>query len=112
MAGVDFATTRTYLSDFRFGAMFIDVLGWSRPAGIRSLALTIEGETFILAPIAQLAGIVVFEVSSHSGALPNARLRAAIHRETAKFFYENLLIFLGSLGISVVPARYGGAEMG
>jgi len=64
MSSLDFSTTRAYLSDFRFSAMFIEVLGWSRPAGIRSLSLTIEGEAFTLAPIAQLAGIVVFEVSS------------------------------------------------
>ena len=94
MAGLDFTTTRSYLNDFRFGALFIEVLGWSRPAGVRTLTLPIEGQTFTLAPIAQLAGIVVFEVTSPSGTLPNAKLRAAIHREAAKFFYENLLIFL------------------
>ena len=47
MAGLDFATTRTYLSDFRFSALFIEVLGWSRPAGIRSLALNGEGRLCI-----------------------------------------------------------------
>ncbi len=94
MPGLDFNTTRTYLNDFRFGALFIDVLGWSQPGGIQPLRVKIQAQNFSLKPVAQLAGIVVFEVSAADGQLPDARARAEIHQEAAKRYYENLLIFL------------------
>lgn len=94
MPGFDFLTTRKYLIDFRFRPMFIEVLGWSSPKNVRPVTLVIEGLQIQAVAIAQLAGIVVFEVTSSNGALSNGRSRVAIHKEISKLYHENLLIFL------------------
>ena len=54
-------TARELLQGFRFGELFLE-LGWGRPAG-RTIAIgDLEAK-----PIAELAGVVVFEVTSQSG---------------------------------------------
>ena len=90
----DFTTTRSYLVDFRFKPMFIEVLGWSSPKNIRPVSREIDGLNIDASPIAQLAGIVVFEITTSNGSLPNAKTRVLIHREISKLYHENLMIFL------------------
>ena len=108
---INFDTTRSYLQAFKFAPLFIEILGWAQPKGIKLIALQVEGVAFSAAPIAQLAGVVVFEVSAadpsanspvpavlaqagQAGLLPNAKVRAALHKEISKLHHENLLIFL------------------
>jgi Alw26I/Eco31I/Esp3I family type II restriction m6 adenine DNA methyltransferase len=91
---LNFDITRTYLQNFEFNKLFIEILGWSSPKGIKSIELTVEDIRFMVMPIAQLAGVVVFEVSANNGILPNAKIRATIHKEISKLHHENLLIFL------------------
>ena len=54
----------------------------------------VDGVRFDCTQIAQLSGVVVFEVSSSDGRIPEAKARAAIHKEIAPLHHENLLIFL------------------
>nr|MDQ3005769.1 ATP-binding protein [Chloroflexota bacterium] len=91
---INFDITRAYLQKFDFAHLFIQVLGWSQPKGIKAIPLAVEGINYDATPISQLAGIVVFEVTATNGLLPNAKARAVIHKEIAKFHHENLLIFL------------------
>jgi hypothetical protein len=91
---INFDTTRSYLQEFNFTRLFIEILGWSSPRGIKSIELKVEDIGFKITPIAQLAGVVVFEVSAEDGLLPNAKIRAEVHKEISKLHHENLLIFL------------------
>ena len=80
-------TARELLQGFRFGELFLE-LGWGRPAG-RTIAIgDLEAK-----PIAELAGVVVFEVTSQSGEIPLAAARLLAHREIRRLHHEHLLVF-------------------
>src|SRR6266487_7117431 len=91
---INFDTTRSYLQAFNFTRLFIEILGWSNAKGIKTIELKVEDIGFKMTPISQLAGVVVFEASAKNGLLPNAKVRAAVHKEISKLQYENLIIFL------------------
>jgi hypothetical protein len=94
MATLNIPRTRELLQGFDFKPLFIEELGWSQPASRQPLSLEIDGVRFEYTQIAQLSGVVVFEVRSSDGRIPEAKARAAIHKEIARFHHENLLIFL------------------
>jgi len=91
---INFDTTRNYLQEFNFARLFIEVLGWSLPKGIKAIELKVGDVGFRITPISQLAGVVVFEATAENGLLPNAKVRAAVHKEISKLHHENLIIFL------------------
>ena len=91
---INFDATRSYLQKFDFARLFIEILGWGTPKGIKAIELTVEGVGFKIMPISQLAGVVVFEASAENGLLPNAKVRAIVHKEISKLHHENLIIFL------------------
>ena len=43
---LDFQRTRDFLYDFKFGELFIDVLGWSQPSAKKAISLEIEDKTY------------------------------------------------------------------
>jgi hypothetical protein len=88
----DFIRARHHIQDFAFTDLFVEVLGWSRP-GRQVVAMTADGAKFTRRQVAQLSGVIVFEVSADDGAIPDAKIRAALHKEIAEQHHENLLIF-------------------
>ena len=91
---IHFDRTRTLLQQFEFQRLFIDELGWSKPTSRRAVDFSVKDARFTRSEIAQLAGAMVFEVTSEDGPIPDAKLRAAVHKEIAKLHHENLLIFV------------------
>jgi hypothetical protein len=94
MPSVNFNRMRDRLSEFQFQRLFIEELGWSQPATRQPQPLAVKGSAFSLRQVAQLAGVVVLEVTGPDGSIPDAKLRAAVHKEVAKQFHENLLVFV------------------
>lgn len=94
MAKLNIPRTRDLLQGFDFKTVFIEELGWSQPASRRPVTFDAAEERFLRAQIAELSGVVVFEIKASDGRIPYAKTRSAIHRETAKLHYENLLIFV------------------
>jgi hypothetical protein len=94
MASLDIPRTRELLQRFEFNPLFVEELGWSQPASRQPSSLETDGLRFECSQIAQLSGVVVFEVRSSDGRIPEAKARAAIHKEIARLHHENLLIFL------------------
>lgn len=94
MGQLDVQRTRDLLQRFDFPKLFIEELGWSQPASRQALALTADGGNFTARQIVQLSGVVVFEVAAADGRMPQAKTRAALHKEIAKHHHENLLIFV------------------
>lgn len=112
---VNLGKARILLQAFDFRALFIDELGWNKPALDRAER---EGRNmFPPAPelagaetwnqggvdytrkeIASLAGggVVIFEVTAADGSIPDKKALAAIHAEISKLHHENLLIFIDS----------------
>ncbi|MHB1559576.1 MAG: Eco57I restriction-modification methylase domain-containing protein, partial [Isosphaeraceae bacterium] len=85
---------KDHLRDFEFQRLFTEELGWSQPAGRQTTPFDANGQRFQRREVAQLAGVAVFEVQSGSGAIPDAKTRAAVHKEVAKHHHENVLIFV------------------
>jgi hypothetical protein len=91
---IDFTKTRERLKDFDFHRLFVEELGWSQPTTKVSTDMEVGGATFTRRQISQLAGIAVFEVIAQDGQIPDAKTRAAIHKEISATYHENLLIFI------------------
>ncbi len=94
MATLDIPHTRSLLQTFEFKILFIEELGWSQPPLHKPKHLNHEGIEFEIRQIAELAGVIVLEITTQDGAIPNARTRAMVHKDIAKHHHENLLIFL------------------
>ncbi|HSW46792.1 MAG TPA: DNA methyltransferase [Phycisphaerae bacterium] len=91
---VNFASIRKRLAAFEFQKLFIEELGWSNPTSRSTTSAEVNGRSFSRRQIAQLAGVVVFEVASQDGTIPDAKTRLALHREIAKLHHEHLLVFV------------------
>ncbi len=94
MSKLNLSNSLDLLQKFEFGSLFTQELGWSHTK-MQALAVNVNGTTFSLRAIAELGGIVVFEVMSPTDAIPDAKTRLAVQKEIAKKFYENVLIFVG-----------------
>lgn len=94
MAKLDIPRTRSLLQKFEFRTLFVEVLGWSQPSAKKHAVLIQNGIEFEIRHIAELAGVVVMEITAQDGSIPNAKVRAAVYKQVAKQHHENLLIFL------------------
>ena len=90
---LNITTTRDRLQKFEFTRLFIDELGWSNPKSRNPVKAQVKEFAYTRTPIAQLAGVVVFQVTTGDG-IPDAKTRAAIQKHVAEEHVENLLIFL------------------
>lgn len=82
-----------HLQNFDFQNLFVE-LGWSASTDRQARPFIVENVNYMRRQIAQLSGVVVFEISSASGTIPEKQIRKKIHHEISKSFHENLLIFL------------------
>ena len=89
----DSARARQLIQDLDWKTLFVEVLGWSQPQSTRPVAMAHDGATFQRCQVAQLSGVLVFEVTADDGPIPSAKTCAALHKEVAALHHENLLIF-------------------
>ncbi len=82
-----------HLQNFDFQNLFVE-LGWSASTDRQARSFVVENVNYTRRQIAQLSGVVVFEVFSPDGKIPEKPIRKKIHHEISKSFHENLLIFL------------------
>lgn len=94
MPNLKIENTRDLLQAFDFKQLFIEELGWSQPAQKKVTTIDTGDAVFDLKHIAQLSGVVVIEVVSNDGEIPEASVRAQVHRGVSRFHHENLIIFL------------------
>lgn len=91
---LDLNKARKCLADFDFSKLFIEELGWSQPASRQTVAMTHKDAGFTRRQLAQLAGVMVLEITAQNGQIPDAKTRAAVHKEISSLHHENLLIFV------------------
>jgi len=91
---MDLNRARKCLNEFEFSTLFIEELGWSQPASRQLLPMTCKGRSFMRRQVAQLAGVVVLEITTDDGLIPDAKIRAELHKEISAHHHENLLIFV------------------
>lgn len=96
----DFQKVRATLQRFDFGDVFIEHLGWANPpqAERKWRSLPVKADVYERRAIAELGGVLVFEVRSSSGRIPDAPHRKEVWSEVAKHFHEHLLIFVDREG--------------
>jgi hypothetical protein len=91
---LDLNRARACLQNFEFSKLFIEELGWSQPASRQTVSMTCGEQTIVRRQVAQLAGVVTFEITTQDGHIPNTKTRASVHKEISKLHHENLLIFV------------------
>ena len=83
------ATATTHLKAFDFATLFIEELGWDRPASRQPETTEVDGERFTLSPVANKRGVRIF----HCPTIPEGKTRKKIERELTKSVFEHLIIF-------------------
>ncbi|MBW4619535.1 MAG: putative DNA binding domain-containing protein [Cyanosarcina radialis HA8281-LM2] len=91
---INFQQSRKFLQDFKFNDLFVQQLGWSFPSTEKAITIALDNATYSSQAIAQLSGVVVFEITSADGQIPNATARKSIYTKIAELVRENLLIFI------------------
>ncbi len=82
MANLNVKRTRELLENFDFQTLFIEELGWSQPSTSKQITLTIDDTDLSRQQIAQLSGVVVFEVTAANGVIPDAKHAGAFIRKS------------------------------
>lgn len=83
---------RDLLNQFNFSELFIE-LGW-KSCSQKKIPLEIENKRYEYKRIAEISGVVVFEITAADSVIPNAKTRAAIYEKIKILVAENLLIFV------------------
>ncbi|MBI5024620.1 MAG: ATP-binding protein, partial [Candidatus Omnitrophica bacterium] len=91
---LDLNKARQCLGNFEFSKLLIEELGWSRPSSRQTSSVVVKDRQFTCRPLAQLAGVVVLEIETDDGAIADAQLRKAVHKEVSARHHENMLIFI------------------
>src|ERR1039458_200381 len=91
---LNLTATRQHLLTFDFRGLFND-LGWNNPphALTPAEAEAKGGLRFHRAPVAELSGITIFEITTPGGTTPEPNDCAAIQAAVTKIAAENILIF-------------------
>ncbi|MDB9430494.1 ATP-binding protein [Microcystis aeruginosa CS-555/01A07] len=89
---LNFSRTRDLLSNFQFGELFIEELGWSHPRAKKAVSITVDNQEYPCQRIAEVSGVAVLEVTTTD--IPDAKLRREIHQQVIERIAENLLIFV------------------
>lgn len=86
--------SRQYLQEFDFVSLFTEELGWTNPPTKESIPFEFEGKTFYRQGVAELAGVMILEITAAAGEIPDSKVRANLQKDISKLYLENLLIFL------------------
>jgi hypothetical protein len=70
--------SRQLLQDFEFNKLFVQQLGWDNPSSRKTIPAEVDGETYSRTAIAQLLGVVIYEITTASGNITNAAKRQSI----------------------------------
>src|ERR1035441_937089 len=91
---LNLTATRQHLLNFDFRRLFNE-LGWNNPphALTPAEAEAKGGLRFHRAPVAELSGITIFEITTPGGTTPEPNDCAAIQAAVTKIAAENILIF-------------------
>ena len=83
-----------HLRQFRFAALFIDDLGWDRPAQQQPYAVTLGGATFELRVVAHKRGVQLLHCQPDAqGQVPAYAMRQKIERKITAEAREHLIVF-------------------
>ena len=91
---VNAGRVRQCLRAFDFKNLFIQELNWSHCSN-RPIALELDGNIARLSPLAELGGVVVYQVELlSSGEIPSSSLRRQIENKVKQITHEHIIIFV------------------
>jgi hypothetical protein len=91
---VDTRQVRQCLRSFDFKNLFIQELNWSH-CGNRPIDLELDGNIARLSPLAELGGVVVYQVELlNSDEIPSPTLRRQIENKVKQLTHEHIIIFV------------------
>jgi len=91
---IEMSRVRQALQAFDLHALFVQELGWNHPRNAQPIQWNSHDVPVRRREIANLAGVVVFEVTIDDGTIPDEALRRVIANDVAQLHLENLLIFV------------------
>lgn len=93
---IDTAQVRQCLNAFDFKRLFIQELNWSYCTN-RPLDLEIDADIARISPLAELGGVVVYQVELlNSGDVPSSMVRRQIENKIKQLTHEHIIIFVDS----------------
>ena len=91
---------RSYLHNFDFRGLFVEGLGWNHYQ-TDPFYIQLDGREYILKPVAEKAGFVVYQCESDDD-VPQYSIRRKIESQVAKRTFEHLIVFVDpSLNVQV-----------
>jgi len=91
---VNAGQVRQCLRSFDFKNLFIQELNWFH-CGNRPIDLELDGNVARLSPIAELGGVVVYQVElPSSGEIPSPAMRRQIENKVKQIAHEHIIIFV------------------
>lgn len=85
---------RPYLQSFDFQNLFVEGLGWDFYRA-KPTIIPIDGQKYVLKPVAEKAGFAVYECSPNDGGdIPGKPTRHKIERRVTRLAFEHLIIFI------------------
>ncbi len=91
---INAVSARRNIKDFNFKELFLEDLNWDRFKA-QPIKITVNNDTYTLAPVAEKRGFQVFECSPNAdGDIPDRSARMKIERELARLAAEHLIIFV------------------
>jgi hypothetical protein len=94
LAKLNAQRARETLQKFDFQRLFVDELGWTQAKAPKPRSWSVKGKDFTGHEIAHLGSVVVLELTVDDGAVPEEKARLSVHREVAKVYHEQILIFV------------------
>jgi len=91
---INFKQVSRLLNEFKFNSLFVEHLGWSNPPSNTPSYIQHEDKSYTQQPIAELGGVMVYEIISNDQNIPTTKERKDIHKEISKQQLENILIFI------------------
>ena len=93
---IDTAQVRQCLKSFDFKRLFIQELNWSHCTN-RPLDLEIDGDIARISPVAELGGVVVYQVELlNTSDVPLSMVRRQIENKIKQLTHEHIIIFIDS----------------
>ncbi|MSP28561.1 MAG: hypothetical protein EXR80_09205 [Methylococcales bacterium] len=80
---------RNLIQQFDFKTLF-NQLGWSKPSDNQHHTVTVNSQVLSYQHIAQLSGVVVLQIT----AIPDSKIRLAMHEDISRLHHEHLLVFV------------------
>ncbi len=91
---INITKVRNYLQSFTFEALFNE-LGWDNAGSAANLAVSADGQAYMLTAAAQKRGMVAFVCGPDStGRIPPYRTRRKIEQQVVKSVYEHIIVYV------------------